>query len=241
MLELVYIVFGVIILIKAVVFDLDHTLYDRYETLKLCVPEFRNIFKINKDVTDDFFYKELCWADKNYVHRGWEEIFAHLVKCNIFEEVPEYKTYVEELRSLFKIYAVEYPFAKEALLKLRRMGYKTGLITNGDVPLQSQKLKLLNFNDYFDKIIISGATPYQKPQKEVFHLMANELGVDPTEMMYVGDHPLFDVDGSRNAGCTPVWVKTTGTWIFPEIQKPLLQVETVAEIPSILESESELL
>ena len=103
-------------LIKAVVFDLDHTLYDRYATLSLCVSEFKNKFKINKNITDNFIAEQITLADKNFVHRGWTEIYAHLVKCNIFEEVPEYKTYVEELRSLFRIYAVEYPFAKEALL-----------------------------------------------------------------------------------------------------------------------------
>ncbi len=230
-----------IFLIKAVVFDLDHTLYDRYGTLSLCVPEFRNKFKINKEISDEFIREQIIWADKNFVHRGWTEIFAHLVKCNIFEKIPEYETYVEELRSLFKIYAVEYPFAKSMLKELREMGYKTGLITNGDVPLQSKKLELLQLEEYFDKIIISGATPYQKPQKEVFHLMADELGVKPSEMMYVGDHPHFDIEGSRNAGCVPVWVKTTGTWIFPEFQKPRLQVQTVAEIPSILKSESDVL
>ena len=221
-------------MIKAVVFDLDHTLFDRYETLRLVVPMFREKFSLNPDITDEYFYKELSWADKNYVHHGWEEIFSHLVKCNIFEEVPDYNEYVEYLISCFKKVAVKYPFTIPTLEKIREMGYKTGLITNSEVHVQERKLEMLGLYPYLDEIIISGATPYRKPQKEIFQLMADKLGILTNEMMFVGDHPAFDVDGSRNAGCIPVWVKTTGTWIFPELQKPEIQVETVEELPEIL-------
>jgi FMN phosphatase YigB (HAD superfamily) len=52
--------------------------------------------------------------------------------------------------------------------------------------------------------------------------------------MYVGDHPINDIDGSRNAGYTPVWVKTTGYWCFEEIPRAEYEVETVAEIPDLV-------
>ena len=100
--------------------------------------------------------------------------------------------------------------------------------------IQEKKIEMLGLAPYFDEIIISGATPYAKPQIEIFQLMADKLGILTNEMMFVGDHPHFDVEGSKNAGCIPVWVKTTGTWIFPELQKPEIQVETVAELPEIL-------
>lgn len=223
-------------MIKAVVFDLDHTLFDRYETLRSIVPLFREKFKINKSVTDDFFANELIWADKHYVHHGWKEIHAHLIEKEIFEEVPEFQEYTDFLISQFKKIAVRFPFAIPVLEEIRQSGYKTGLITNGMPHVQEKKLELLELAPCFDGIIISGATPYSKPQKEIFELMAKNLGVKTCEMIYVGDHPHFDVEGSRNAGCVPIWVKTTGTWIFPEFEKPELQVETVAEIPQLLKT-----
>ena len=234
MVKSIYIFAGGDYLIKAVVFDLDHTLFDRYETLRLAVPMLREGFKINSSVTDEYFFEQLSWADKNYVHHGWEEIFAHLVKCNIFEEKPDYDEYVKYLLSCFKKVAVKFPFAIPTLAKIREKGYKTGLITNGNRDVQERKLEMLELTPYFDEIIISGDTPYRKPQKEIFRLIADKLSVDTSEMMYVGDHPYFDVEGSRCAGCTPVWVKTTGTWIFPEYQKPEIQIETVEELTGIL-------
>ena len=221
-------------MIKAAVFDLDHTLFDRYETLKKIVPFFRERFKISDGVTDDFIYENLAWADKNFVHIGWTKIFAHLCNQGIFAEIPEYQEYEDFVISKFKEIAVKFPFAIPSLNEIRALGLKIGLITNSESHVQHEKLRMLELTNMFDYIIISGDTPYRKPQKEIFLMMADYFGIETSEMMYIGDHPKFDVDGSRNAGCVPVWVKTTGTWIFPEIEKPELQVETVAEVPDII-------
>ena len=222
-------------MIKAVVFDLDHTLFDRYATLKLVAPMFREKYGFNDGITDEYFTEQICWADRNFVHIGWDKILAHLNSKNIFTVVPEFDDYRLFLLSCFSKVAVPFDFSKPMLAKLRESGLKTGLITNGRHEVQSSKLAMLGLDKSFDEIVISGDTPYTKPAKEIFLLAAERLGVEPCEMMYVGDHPKFDVDGSRLAGCVPVWVKTTGTWVYPEIEKPELQVETVAEIPQIVE------
>ena len=221
-------------MIKAVVFDLDHTLFDRYATIKKLVPQLRKHFDLNDGITDEYFIQELSYGDKHFVHKGWQGIYNHLVSKGIFKTLPGFDEYTQIVLRHFKHIAEKYDFAKDVLAEIRDEGYKVGLITNGNAPLQYKKLEMLELTDSFDEIIVSGETPYEKPQKEIFLLMAKRLGIKPAEMIYAGDHPLNDIDGSRNAGCVPVWVKTTGTWIFPEIPKPELQVETVKEIPAIL-------
>ena len=79
-----YFSFGVESMIKAVVFDLDHTLLDRYETLRQVVPSFRERFKLTEGITDEFIAEKICWADKQYVHNGWQQILAYLCENNIF-------------------------------------------------------------------------------------------------------------------------------------------------------------
>ena len=221
-------------MIKAVVFDLDHTLFDRYATIKKLVPQLRKHFDLNDGITDEFFIQELSFGDKHFVHKGWQGIYNHLVSMGIFKTLPGFDEYTEIVLRHFKHIAEKYEFAEAVLREIRADGYKVGLITNGNSPLQYKKLEMLELTNCFDEIIVSGETPYEKPQKEIFLLMAEKLGIEPGEMIYAGDHPLNDIEGSRNAGCVPLWVKTTGTWIFPEIQKPELQVETVEEIPAIL-------
>lgn len=229
-----YILFsGVIVLLKAVVFDLDHTLFDRYATIKEIIPCFRKGLKINPHITDDFIYAELSWADRQYVHHGWQEILAHLCSKGVFAEPPVYSEYESFVLSCFKTVAVPLSFTDGVLQQLKDDGFLVGLITNGSHEVQTAKLEMLGITHYFDEIVISGDEPYHKPDPRVFHLICDRLGVKPAEMMYVGDHPKFDVDGSRNAGCIPFWVRTTGTWIYPEIEKPTLQGDTIETVYSV--------
>ena len=222
-------------MIKAVVFDLDHTLFDRYATIKKLVPQLRKHFDLGDGITDEYFIQELSYADKHYVHKGWEGIYNHLVSKGIFRTLPGFAEYTEIVLRHFKHIAEKYDFAEPTLKKIKSKGYKIGLITNGSHELQYKKLGKLELTDLFDEIIVSGDTPYQKPDERIFLMMAERMGIAPQEMMYVGDHPLNDVEGSRKAGCVSVWVKTTGTWIFPEIKKPTLQIETVEELPLLLD------
>ena len=222
-------------MIKAVVFDLDHTLFDRYATIQKLVPQLRKHFDLGDGITDEYFIQELSYADKHFVHKGWEGIYNHLVSKGIFKTLPGFAEYTEIVLRHFRHIAEKYDFAEPTLKKIKSKGYKIGLITNGSHELQYKKLGMLELTDLFDEIIVSGDTPYQKPDERIFLMMAEKMGVEPSEMMYVGDHPLNDVEGSRKAGCVSVWVKTTGTWIFPEIEKPTLQIETVEELPLLLD------
>lgn len=221
-------------MIKAAVFDLDHTLFDRYGTIRKIAPDIVASFEISEGITPEIFAEELSYADKQYVHMGWKKIYEYLVNKNIFKVEPTYEEYAQCVLKSFKTTTVKYNFAIPVLKEIRNMGIKTALITNGNPELQNFKIMSLGMTDCFDEIIISGETAYEKPDVRIFQLMARSLGVKPGEMMYIGDHPVNDVDGSRKAGCIPVWVKTTGAWVFPEVPKPELQVETVKEIPDII-------
>ncbi|MFM7626749.1 MAG: HAD hydrolase-like protein, partial [Gammaproteobacteria bacterium] len=48
------------------------------------------------------------------------------------------------------------------------------------------------------------------PHPQAFLAAAATLGVAPHEMLYVGDHPHFDVVGARAAGCRAAWVNRVG-------------------------------
>ena len=221
-------------MIKATVFDLDHTLFDRYATLREIVKHFREGFKIAEGITDEYIGEQLEWADKQFAHHGWEQIHRHLIDCGIFAEEPEYEYYSNYLLSLLYKTAVPFEFAIPTLEELSSMGLKVALITNGFHDRQYKKLEMTGLTHCFDSIIVTGDIGEQKPGRLSFDLMAQQLGLEPSEMLYIGDNPLNDVEGSRNAGYIPVWVRTTGVWSFPDIEKPELQVDTVAEIPALV-------
>ncbi len=226
-------------MIKAAVFDLDHTLFDRYGTIKKIAPQIVSELNVADGVTAEIFAEELTYADKQFVHKGWRKIHEYLINKNMFKVAPTYEEYTQSVLKCFKTTTVKFDFAIPILKEIKEKGLKTALITNGSSELQNFKLMSLGMTDCFDEVIISGETAYEKPDVRIFQLMARSLGIKTNEMLYIGDHPLNDVDGSRKAGCIPVWVKTTGIWTFPEIEKPELQVETVEEIPGIIKKLNE--
>ena len=220
---------------RAVIFDLDHTLFDRYETFRSII-ESGNAYTIfKKEIPAETILEEWIYADKHYCPHGWSGVYDHFKEKDLLTEDFDKKTFFKEcIVPLYMETAVSFPFAIPTIEELKRRGYKVGLITNGDHDVQQRKLELLGLENIFDEIIISHDYGTDKPDRLLFDKMAEIMGFESSEMLYVGDHPLNDVDGSRKAGYTPVWVRTSGIWSHPEIEKCPLQVDDVTELLSIL-------
>ena len=224
-------------MIKGVVFDLDHTLFDRYGTFRAVLPEMYSRMRdsIPENLSQEDFIEGLIAGEKQHIYHGWDYTADRLVEMGIFNEGTKG---ADVWRCLFTycwpLAAVKYPFTEPTLIRLKEMGLKLGIITNGEHDLQWNKLRLLNFDYLFDEIVISGDVGVQKPETKPFEVMSKKLGIEPQNLLYVGDNPLNDVEGSRKAGYIPVWVKTIGNWCFDNIERSEYEVDTVAEIPDLV-------
>lgn len=216
-------------MIKAVIFDLDHTLFDRHGTLKSLVPSLRSEFQVNENLTDEEIGNIWCCADDSFVYSGWEYIFSHLNEKGVFLTAPEFSDYCAFIYKHFEITSVPFPETVPMLEKLRKMGYKTGLITNGNHKLQYAKIRNLRLAGHFDEIIATGDYGIHKPDREIFDIMREKFGFSPEEMVYVGDNPINDIEGARNAGWHTIWMKSTGFWL-DEVKKADREIFTVDEV-----------
>lgn len=221
-------------MIKAVVFDLDHTLFDRHATLRKIAPEFRRSFEVPDSVSDSEIADRWIYADDHFIYDGWEYIFSYLVESGVFKTAPAFAQYRSFVYKNFERVAVPFEGTAPMLRELRKSGYKTGLITNGNHSLQYKKLKLLGLTAAFDEIIVSGDVMTDKPDREIFRMMADRLGVKTGEMIYVGDNPKNDIGGAARAGCRTVWMKSTGVWQYSETV-PDESVSRVEDIPAAVE------
>ncbi len=226
-------------MIKGVVFDLDHTLFDRYATFRMVLPELykrlRN--KIPENLSCDDFIEGLIAVEKQHIYNGWGYTAEKLVEQGTFLSGTKGSEIWECLyKHCWPIAAVKFPFTEPTLKELRKMGLKLGIITNGEHDTQILKIKMLELEELVDEIVISGDVGVQKPMAKPFEVMSEKLGISPKELMYVGDNPKNDVEGSRNAGYVPVWVKTIGNWYFEDIERCDKEVDTVAEIPQLIKT-----
>lgn len=226
-------------MIKGAVFDLDHTLFDRYATQRLCVKGFCEHFDVADGMTDEKVAEILEYADKHFNHLGWKSIFEHIVKQSVFKTTPTFEDYCDFIKGNFYIHAVPFDFTEPMLKELKGKGLKLGLISNGSSQLQRKKLEILDLEKYFDEIIISGELGVDKPDLKPFEVMAERLNLKPSELIYVGDNPKNDVEPSRKARYTPIWVMTTGYWLFPEIEVPEFCIKDVSKVPQVIDEINE--
>lgn len=95
-----------------------------------------------------------------------------------------------------------FPDALRALEYLRRTRILRGVLTNGFTAKQAEKLVRLGLHEMFspNAIFISESMGIAKPHPKIFQIACESMRVLPGETLYVGDHPVKDVDPAHDAG-----------------------------------------
>ena len=175
--------------VKAVVFDLDDTLYPETDYVK---SGFREVGKeIEKRFGVDNAYNKLCEyfsADKDDVYgRVLRDFGVAFKESDITELVEIYRKHKPELLLSDEV--------KNTLSALREKGLRLGILTDGRPFQQHAKIESLGLNELVDCIIVTdefGGVEYRKPNPKAFENMCTQFSIQPSEMVYVGDNPKKD-------------------------------------------------
>ncbi|MET0590285.1 MAG: HAD family hydrolase [Naasia sp.] len=89
-------------------------------------------------------------------------------------------------------------------------GVRFGIITNGDLDFQLDKIGFLEIGDRFDHIVASGDFGITKPDARIFEHAVGLFGVGVGDCVYVGDRLRTDPIGAARAGLTGVWIDRSG-------------------------------
>ena len=95
-----------------------------------------------------------------------------------------------------------FPHCAQTLVALRDRGLRTAVLSNGWTELQRAKAAAVGFAG---PVYVSEEIGAWKPDAAAFRYAAERLEVDSSRCAYVGDSPLADVEGARNAGMTAIW------------------------------------
>lgn len=166
--------------LKAVIFDLDDTLYSEKEYVRSGYHAIANALPQVEQL------EEKLWTA---FEQKKPAIDAVLIDEGIYTE--ELK---QQCLSIYRSHRPAIHFyegAKELLCQLRYDGYKLGVITDGRSEGQRAKVKALGLDELVDYIIITdelGGVEYRKPNKTAFVKMRELLDVPFEEMCYIGDN-----------------------------------------------------
>ncbi len=105
-----------------------------------------------------------------------------------------------------------FPEVPRVLARLARSRLKLGVVTDGLDIKQAEKLVRLGVTRYFPprSVFISDQIGISKPNPKIYLRACAALRVAPGRAMYVGDHPVKDVDAAKAAGLVTVLVDRGG-------------------------------
>ena len=207
-------------MIKAVLFDLDDTLFDHRESSGDALRRVQQSHDGFRDARFDEFerrHSELL-----------EELHPDVVAGRIgLDEARE-----ERFRRLFERFGVaapadacaaaamryraEYLAARravagaEALLRAVRSRARVGIVSNNMLQEQQEKLEYCRLAPHVDALIVSAEVGVSKPHPGIFSVALDALGVRADEAVMVGDSWSADIAGARGAGIAAVWFNPLG-------------------------------
>jgi putative hydrolase of the HAD superfamily len=92
-----------------------------------------------------------------------------------------------------------YPYVREVLDALRSR-YPLAVVTDAQTAYAGAELHKVGLLDYFHPIVVSGDHGFRKPDRRLFRLALDGLGVAAEKTMYVGNDMHRDIFGAREAG-----------------------------------------
>jgi len=123
----------------------------------------------------------------------------------------------------------------DVLSRLRERGLKLGLISNNwSADLHQKLLRKYDLERFFNAIVVSCKLGIRKPHKGIFQHCLATLGIRNEASIFVGDDPIHDVQGAKNAGMKCIWIKRKD---YEDVSmKPDWTVESLSQAESVIKS-----
>ncbi len=227
--------------IRAVLFDLDDTLMAHThavdEAIARAQAEAGGMFAADDTVAvqrrwaelEEHHYTRYLTGELTYlgqrVCRARDLLAPYGIVVSDDEALEWFEAYLVGYREAWRLFEDVLP----ALSALRRAlpGVSFGVITNGDLAFQTDKLHRIGLWNELEltavradgsidephrggRLVASGELSITKPDPRIFHAAATALGVEPAHCVYVGDRLHTDAVGAQEAGMFGIWLDRPG-------------------------------
>lgn len=232
--------------IKAIFFDLDDTLHDHLhpfsKAFKDSFPDLYEQMDVESLYKKFRDFSDLLWKKYSNHELTLEELrIARIVMALEYfqkgitnEQASDFQAEYELNLDNLQLFT-EVP---ELINVIKAKGKLVGIITNGPVQHQFNKINSLGLTSYVsgDHIFISDEVGVAKPNKQIFHHVAQKVNMIPSEILYIGDSWPNDVVAPMEAGWQAIWYNHRKR--LPDTgHKPLAVIDHLLSIINILDKD----
>tara|TARA_R110002072_G_scaffold48209_3_gene131769 strand:+ start:2613 stop:3320 length:708 start_codon:yes stop_codon:yes gene_type:complete len=228
--------------ITVITFDLDNTLWDVEPVLLKAEQVQQQWLLQHRPGAAEAFDHEALFEFKKSVWKRHPQLSHHVsqMRIQMLYELQLAAGYSEEealsgAQQAFDIFLQErrkVVLYEEALGVLQRLAnhYTLGALTNGNADIYRTDAA-----EYFDFAFLAEDIGASKPHPDMFHAALKQTGVEPGNIIHVGDDPDHDVRGARDVGMRTIWVNTQRK-AWPGGQPADREVVNLGELPDAIDS-----
>lgn len=229
--------------LKAVLFDVDDTLFDRNraqrEILHLIVQESIDIFTgIDEETIFDAFLESDRLATQEFNGGGPADVVRNGRSRRFLKILGLSEDIADKITTMYiKSYSTVGAQVRGAKFVIENLvgKFQLGVISNGFPDVQYQKLKTLGVKQLFNCIVLSGEVGLLKPDPRIFWKANTSLAREPEECLFVGDSYNVDVVGAKRAGMRACWFNPHHLRPLQVDIKPDFEIAALDEILQILD------
>lgn len=226
--------------IRAITIDLDDTLWEIMPVIIAAEQRLRAWLATNfPKITENFSSADALGLRaivvQDFPERAHDLTFLRINvlrrmagACGYSEDMAEAAFQVfDEARNEVRFYPDVLPS-----LELLQLSYPLIAVTNGNANLQK-----IGINHMFKAVVTAVEAGAAKPHQSIFAMAVTRAGVQPEQILHVGDDPRTDVQGAKEAGLKTGWINRTGRRWPDEIEEPDLVIRSMRELPRLLSSQ----
>lgn len=206
---------------RAIFWDFDGTLTDGRPTWRSCLikalGELAGRYGVTEEKLRPYLKSGFPWhpdGDSSLTGEAFWEVLFRLFSAayqGLGVPGPEADAAARRVRDIVldgTLYHVR-PDAAAVLAVCAYKGYKNYILTN-NFPEWESLFGQLGLRQFFSGIIVSGAVGACKPDERIFRI-AERAASFPSLIWMVGDNPIADIEGAKNAGWHTAYITEPGT------------------------------
>ncbi|MGQ7635002.1 HAD family hydrolase [Streptococcus suis] len=198
---------------KALIFDVDDTLYDQIQPFERALERHIEVARVQ---IEPLYLSFRRYADEVFEATATGKMSlkdSHIYRMK--HALADFGYQVSDATALAIQIDYDYfqgqielsPVFPEIFSWCQAQGIAMGIITNGPYRHQLRKIRTMGLVNWFEleHVLISGQVGITKPNPAIFQLMEERLGMSGEDICYLGDSFENDVVGAKAANWKAIW------------------------------------